>query len=51
MDIYVTWVTPREYTAVLSDVTLARIVAGTTAGHEVRQLLTRLQPEPSTTPA
>jgi hypothetical protein len=42
MDIYVTWVTPREYTAVLNDVALARALAGTTAGQEVRQLLTRL---------
>lgn len=43
MDIYVTWVTPREYTASLDDAALLRRVAGTGAEHQVRQLLAQLQ--------
>jgi hypothetical protein len=43
MDIYVTWITPREYTASLDDAALLSRVAGTCAEHEVRQLLARLQ--------
>jgi hypothetical protein len=43
MDIYVTWVTPREYTASLDDAALLSRVAGTSAEHEVHQLLARLQ--------
>ena len=43
MDIYVTWITPREYTASLDDAALLSRVAGTGAEHEARQLLARLQ--------
>ncbi len=43
MDICVTWVMPREYGASLDDAALLGRVAGTSAGHEVRQLLARLQ--------
>lgn len=43
MDICVTWVTPREYGASLDDAALLSRVAGTSAEHEVHQLLARLQ--------
>jgi hypothetical protein len=42
MNIYVTWVTPREYTATLDDAALLSRVARTGAEHQVRQLLARL---------
>lgn len=42
MDIFVTWITPREYTATLDDAALLSRVAGTAAEHQVRQLLAQL---------
>ncbi len=41
--IYVTWVTPREYSASLDGAALLRRVTGTRAEPEVRQLLDQLQ--------
>ncbi len=42
MDMYVSWVTPREYSASLDDAALLGRVAGTGLEHQVRELLARL---------